>query len=306
MTPLLGTVVIALGPPALLALAINVSVGIVGVMLQTEMFFDATALATFISCALLALWTSATSALGTTTLAADLPYTEHPFLAGVFKLHSRHLLLTTAILVWSIRLGSFLLFRAHILNGDRRFDKVKTRPFRFAILWLIQAVWCTIALIPLYATLAIPSEWMMPISRLDVLGMACFVIGFTTEFIADVQKLTWQIRMGDKRFTLVNNQGLWSLCRYPNYFGEILLWTGVAVVSVASLDLSTLNSVCIALLMCTSPLFVAFMLLRVSGIPPQELMAKTRYANSKAYDVYVAHTNMILPWFPSTASHKED
>ncbi|KAJ1339815.1 hypothetical protein BSLG_005553 [Batrachochytrium salamandrivorans] len=79
MTPLLGTVVIALGPPALLALAINVSVGIVGVMLQTEMFFDATALATFISCALLALWTSATSALGTTTLAADLPYTEHPF-----------------------------------------------------------------------------------------------------------------------------------------------------------------------------------------------------------------------------------
>jgi steroid 5-alpha reductase family enzyme len=85
-----------------------------------------------------------------------------------------------------------------------------------------------------------------------------WVLGWALEVIADAQKSRFNADVANRgRFI---NTGLWSRSRHPNYFGEILLWVGVAVVAFPVLH----GWQYVTLL---SPFFVAFLLTRVSGIP---------------------------------------
>ena len=62
------------------------------------------------------------------------------------------------------------------------------------------------------------------------IGLVVWVVGLGMEAIADAQKRRFRADPANKgRFI---GRGLWSWSRHPNYFGEILLWVGVAIVAL--------------------------------------------------------------------------
>ena len=82
--------------------------------------------------------------------------------------------------------------------------------------------------------------------------------------------------------------GIWAWSRHPNYFGEILLWVGVAVVA-----LPVLSGWRYATLI--SPVFVYFLLTRVSGIPLLESRGKKRWGDDPKYRAYRENTPVLVP-----------
>jgi steroid 5-alpha reductase family enzyme len=111
-------------------------------------------------------------------------------------------------------------------------------------------------------------------------------VGFALEAVADQQKRRFRERPENAgRFIAT---GLWAWSRHPNYFGEILLWTGVALVALPALDgwqLATL----------LSPVFVTLLLTRVSGVPLLEERADARWGDDPEYLAYKKRTPLLVP-----------
>ena len=84
--------------------------------------------------------------------------------------------------------------------------------------------------------------------------------------------------------------GLWAYSRHPNYFGEILVWLGMHIAVVSGLV--TANQQLVASI---SPLFIAFLLLFVSGVPLLEKSAEKRWGKNKKYQQYKVTTSLLIP-----------
>lgn len=52
--------------------------------------------------------------------------------------------------------------------------------------------------------------------------MLVYGAGMALEVVADWQKAVWRADPSNKGQFI--DTGLWSLARYPNYFGEMLIW----------------------------------------------------------------------------------
>jgi steroid 5-alpha reductase family enzyme len=120
------------------------------------------------------------------------------------------------------------------------------------------------------------------------LGLLIWIAGFAIEVISDRQKSAFRHRHPG-RFV---DTGLWAWSRHPNYFGEIVLWTGIAV--IASSTLRGWQWVTLV-----SPVFVLFLLTRVSGIPMLEKRADERWGDDAAYQRYKENTPVLVPRPPT-------
>jgi len=164
----------------------------------------------------------------------------------------RQILVTTLVCAWTLRLGSFLLMRVIRTGGDSRFDEMKHQPLRFLVAWVLQGVWCWVVSVPL---LLLNSSSNNPGLRwTDVVGVLLWAVGFVVETVADFQKLAFKNNPANRgKFIDV---GLWAWARYPNYFGEMVLWWGVFLASCAPFSGGDWAAV-------ASPLFVMLLLLFV-------------------------------------------
>ncbi len=203
------------------------------------------------------------------------------------ELDLRATLVAAMVLLWAVRLATFLFVRISKAGKDSRFDEIKTRPLSFLVAWTVQALW---VLLTAGAALAVITGGVRePLGAVGILGMAVWAIGMIIEVVADRQKSAFKSDPANKgRFI---NVGLWAWSRHPNYFGEIVLWTGMAVVAVPVLggwQWATL----------ISPVFVAFLLIRVSGIPPLEQRADERWGGQDDYEQYKRRTPVLVPWPP--------
>ena len=104
--------------------------------------------------------------------------------------------------------------------------------------------------------------------------------------VADRQKARFKANPANREKFI--DVGLWSLCRHPNYFGEIVLWTGVAIFAAPALQGLTLW-------LLLSPVFVAIQLVFVSGIPPLQTRADAKWGGQPAYEQYKATTPAVIP-----------
>jgi steroid 5-alpha reductase family enzyme len=244
------------------AFALNALGWVPASLWQTERFYDAVGSLTFI--------TSIGLALALTT-------------PGL-----REWLLAIAVILWALRLGSFLIRRIRKDGHDGRFDTLKTNPLLFAIPWSIQALWATITALPVI--IVITAAAPQPLGLVDAAGMSIWALGFTIEIIADAQKTRFRADPANTgRFITT---GLWAWSRHPNYFGEIVLWTGLTVAASASLSGGQWAA-------WASPVLVTLLLTRISGIPLLEARAEERWGDDPGYRAYVARTPALLPRPPT-------
>jgi steroid 5-alpha reductase family enzyme len=242
-----------------LAFVIQWLVFIPSYLKQTEQFFDLTGSLTYISVTLLAVLAS----------------------PGV---DARAYLLAGLVIVWAVRLGSFLFGRIRKAGKDDRFDELKPSFFRFLNVWTIQGLWVTFTAAAAWVT--ITSATRRGIDLLTFIGLALWVIGFSIEVTADSQKSRFNADPANKgRFI---RTGLWARSRHPNYFGEILLWVGVAVIALPVLQ----GWQWVAMI---SPLFVTLLLTKVSGIPLLEKKADKKWGGQPEYEDYKKQTPMLIP-----------
>jgi steroid 5-alpha reductase family enzyme len=83
--------------------------------------------------------------------------------------------------------------------------------------------------------------------------------------------------------------GLWSVSRHPNYFGEILLWIGMAVIAYPTLQ----GWQHISLI---SPIFIYFLLTKISGVNLLEQHADNKWGGKEDYEEYKRNTPILIPF----------
>ena len=195
---------------------------------------------------------------------------------------TRSIILGLLVFIWASRLGSFLFRRIRLAGFDPRFDEIKPSASRFLVAWTLQGLWVFLTLCAALAAITTrsPSE----LGLLDGLGFTLWVVGFAIEVVADRQKSRFRAEHPGHYI----DTGLWSWSRHPNYFGEIVLWIGVALIAS-----STLQGWQWATMI--SPVFVIFLLTRISGVPLLEKRANERWANDESYQRYKANTPVLFP-----------
>ena len=198
-------------------------------------------------------------------------------------------LIAIMILVWAGRLGSFLFRRIHAAGGDQRFDHIKISSSRFFVAWTLQGAW--VVMTSCAALTAILSTEPTALGAVYLIGAVMWVTGFAVEVIADGQKSRFRADPANEgRFI---NTGLWSRSRHPNYFGEILLWAGIAVMAIPYLS----GTQWVVML---SPLFVYALLTRISGIPTLARRGQQLWGDDPDYQAYLKNTPTLLPRFFGT------
>ena len=158
---------------------------------------------------------------------------------------------------------------------------------------------------PVYYINVMPVSAQASFGVLDKLGLGLWITGFAFESIADIQKLIWQERLGpEKRKTSFINEGLWTLSRHPNYFGEITLWIGNWIMCASAFRNSGWMGLGAISLMATSPIFVASLLCGLSGIPILEKSSDKKFGHLKEYQEYKRDVPELIPRIPFISTQK--
>lgn len=244
-----------------LALGLQWLAWIPAALLRTERFYDLVGSASFLTLAASACWV-AVQAEG---------------------LSGRGLLAAGLVAVWALRLGWYLANRVG-RHGDGRFDEIKVSPTRFWVAWTLQGLW--VFWTGLAAWILIlhpgPAAW----TGWDAGGLAVWALGFAVEVVADRQKAAFRADPANQGRWI--DEGLWSLSRHPNYLGEILLWTGVALIGTGVFEGGQWVG-------WISPPFVALLLTRGSGVPLLEARAEERWGHLEEYQDYKRRVPVLLP-----------
>ena len=243
----------------ILAFAINWIVFIPAFIFQTEKFFDLTGSITYTTVTLVAVLLS--------------PVQD-----------ARTYLLMVLVILWAARLGTFLFKRVLKAGKDGRFDELKPNFLRYLTVWTLQGLWVTFTMAA--ALVAITTAAKKPIGVFAIVGLIVWLIGFAFEVIADTQKTKWRAKPENKGKFI--NVGLWSKSRHPNYFGEIVLWLGVAIIALPVLQ----GWQFVALI---SPVFVTILLTKISGVPLLEKRADEKWGGQEDYEEYKKNTPVLIP-----------
>ena len=228
-------------------------------LLQSERFFDLTGSITYISVTVIAVLLS-------------------PVVDG------RSILLLGLVVIWAVRLGTFLFRRIRKAGKDARFDEIKPSFLRFLLTWTLQGLWVTLTLAAALA--AITTTTRKELGLFALVGFLVWLLGFAFEATADAQKSRFRADPANKGKFI--HSGLWAWSRHPNYFGEIVLWIGVAIIALPVLR----GWQWVTLI---SPVFVTLLLTRVSGVPMLEKRADEKWGGQEDYEAYKERTPVLIP-----------
>jgi len=196
----------------------------------------------------------------------------------------RSMVLTILVLIWAARLGTFLFRRIRKAGKDGRFDELKPDFFKFWNVWNLQGLW--VSFTSSAAWIAIASSKKVDFDVFAIVGTIIWLFGFAFEVTADLQKSKFLADPANKGKFI--NVGLWSKTRHPNYFGEITLWTGIAIITIPVLQ----GWQWVGLI---SPVFVTILLTRMSGVPILEKRADEKWGDQEDYKEYKKKTPVLIP-----------
>lgn len=248
----------------LVAFGINWVVFVHSWLARTEKYYDLTGTATYLAVMVVAL-----------------------VLVGRYD--ARSLLLAGLVAIWTLRLGTFLFRRIVAAGSDSRFEKILTLPSQLFMTWTLQGLWVSLTLAAALSAVTVDDLpalgwWWIP-------GVLVWLLGFVFEATADAQKSAFKAdRANDGRYI---SSGVWAWSRHPNYFGEITLWVGVAVIALPVLSGWTYVTL-------ISPVFVYVLLRYISGVPLLERKAADRWGDDPQWQAYRRDTPLLVPRMPRT------
>ncbi len=202
----------------------------------------------------------------------------------------RRILITALVTVWGLRLSGYILVRNWGHPEDYRYQNFRQKygPERYwwfsyfqvfllqgTIMWLISA------------TLLAAAYYAKPdaLTALDVLGAMLWTIGFFFEAVGDAHLRHFKRHPGNRGNVL--DAGVWSYTRHPNYFGDAAQWWAYGLIALST----GLRSAPTLL----GPLFMTFLLLRVSGVA---LLEKNLKTTKPQYADYIRRTSAFIPRLP--------
>lgn len=204
-------------------------------------------------------------------------------------------------LIWSFRLGYFLFTRFLERGEDWRFVRARKYPGFHFFTWTSQGLWCFLqgqSILALNNVTSPTYDNAPPLGTvLDYLGFICWAIGLGVETAADLQKLTFVRRYPNRRTRPWIEEGLWAYSRHPNFFGESLVWVGLALLTYSALDTSNSPEVAMCFF---APIFSAAFLMETT-VPWLDILANEKYENEPGYKEYCRRVSkyVLLPQRPT-------
>ena len=199
------------------------------------------------------------------------------------QLDLRDIVIGAMVVIWALRLGSFLFWRVKKQGKDNRFNVMKTQFLWFLMTWTLGGLWVLVTFAAGLA--AITSATDKPLGLVGFIGIGLWLFGMFVEVLADHQKT--QFRANADNADKFVNTGLWAWSRHPNYFGEIVLWLGVSLVALPVLSGWQLATM-------ISPIFVYLLLTKVSGITLLERSGMSKWGSDPAYKGYLESTPILM------------
>jgi steroid 5-alpha reductase family enzyme len=199
----------------------------------------------------------------------------------------RLILIGTLVTVWGLRLSLYIFFRNKGKSEDFRYAAWRAEAgsswwwHSFFKVFLLQGLLMWIIATPLIAVQT--GDTTSPLKCLDYAGAALWLVGFIFEAGGDWQLARFKANPANKGRLFTS--GLWSLTRHPNYFGDAAQWWGFWLITASAGAPWTVFS----------PIFMTFLLMRVSGVA---MLEKTLKETKPGYVDYIVRTSAFVPWLP--------
>ena len=208
-------------------------------------------------------------------------------LAGIFPAQLAHYIQFILFVVYGFRLSGFLLIR-EIKNAAYR-KTLKEATGSEVPMFVKAAMWLTMGVLYVAQTSGVAFRLFngCETSLVQWLGIAISAFGIGLETVADQQKSAQKAERPD----MVATKQLYSIVRCPNYFGEILFWTGVTVSALDVLQgAGQWATVIIA--------YILIVFIMFNGAQRLEKRQMARYGNNPEYKAYADKTPIIIPLLP--------
>lgn len=196
-------------------------------------------------------------------------------------------------LAYGIRLSGFLLVRelknVSFRKTDVAKDTLAKNDEKKMPIFVLATIWIVVA--ALYVTQVSPMLFRVTNNVTEILvaviGFVISVGGLVLESIADNQKSAQKKVRPD----MVATQGLYKMCRCPNYLGEIIFWTGVFVSGIPCYQ--SVGQWIMAIFAYIAIVFIMF-----NGAQRLEKRQMARYGANEEYNTYANKTPIIIPLLP--------
>lgn len=197
------------------------------------------------------------------------------------------------VFMWGLRLTLYLGVRNWFKGEDYRYVNMRKKwgtkaPKLQAYfkVYLLQAFFHLIIAITIIVAINYPQSELSPLAWVGVaIGSFLFLLGWVFETLGDTQLR--QFKKDPTNKGKIMTRGVWSLTRHPNYFGEVVVWWSLWLVTLSMTGI-------IGFIGIISPLVITWLLLYVSGIP----LLEKKYRDDLEFQEYKTRTNAFFPWFP--------
>lgn len=202
------------------------------------------------------------------------------FLYLLGPLSFSRVILALMVVLWGLRLGSFLFYRIHKMGSDSRFDSFRSSQTGFLKFWTLQAVSIFIIILP--TIFGLYSKNLTT----NFYATSFWLVGFLIQAVADHQKFVFKTENKNGNFI---SSGLYKYIRHPNYLGELIMWWAIFFY-IAPL----ISGYEWLLMLC--PLWITILIVFISGIPLIEVTYPIKYKNNPNHEAYLNRTWRLLPW----------
>ncbi|KND47392.1 MAG: 3-oxo-5-alpha-steroid 4-dehydrogenase 1 [Parcubacteria bacterium C7867-004] len=205
------------------------------------------------------------------------------------------LLASVLVTIWAIRLSGRIAKRNHGKPEDFRYKEWRDEwgkwfiPRSFLQVFMLQGIILFVIALPVMMINTFDTS--ISIGIVALFGLLIWVKGFVFEAMADYE-LDRFIKNPENKDKIMD-QGLWHYSRHPNYYGESLMWWGIAVIAFGTL-FAALEGIVFAVFV--SPILITFLLIKVSGIP----LLEKRMEGKPGWKEYQQKTSAFIPWFPKS------